>query len=101
MATADSEGDTPIHFAAGVGGAEYASEELALRLVLAGASLSTPNSNGFTPLDASLLCQEAAGPLVLHIRTRMLQNVIQAPVWLQARPHSEPGVSLRVAGPRD
>ena len=46
VSTADSDGNTPMHYAAGVVGMQLASLELGLRLVLAGASLSVVNSDG-------------------------------------------------------
>ena len=72
-------------------GEQYSSEELALRLVLAGASLACPNQDGYTPLDANIAYgrSDSEGEAVqhlLHIRTRMLQNIIHTPVWLQVTP---------------
>ena len=52
-------------------------------LVLKGSSLNVQNKAGQTPLDALI---ESHPPVVvqtlLRIRTRMLQSIIQAPVWV-------------------
>eukprot|EP00656_Telonema_subtile_P016220 TRINITY_DN18555_c0_g1_i3.p1 TRINITY_DN18555_c0_g1~~TRINITY_DN18555_c0_g1_i3.p1 ORF type:complete len:705 (-),score=223.62 TRINITY_DN18555_c0_g1_i3:75-2189(-) len=85
ISIADAEGNTPIHYAAGVVQQQQPSAELALRFVLAGASLSCPNLDGFTALDAAISMprSEEEKRRLLHIQRRMLQNVIHTPVWLQ------------------
>eukprot|EP00658_Telonema_sp_P-2_P032046 TRINITY_DN23832_c0_g2_i7.p1 TRINITY_DN23832_c0_g2~~TRINITY_DN23832_c0_g2_i7.p1 ORF type:complete len:1200 (+),score=235.75 TRINITY_DN23832_c0_g2_i7:161-3760(+) len=86
VSCADAEGNTPLHYAAGVVHDQFMSEELAVRLVLAGASLACPNLNGFSALDAKIALETRlpeAEQLVLHIQRRMLENVIHTPVWLQ------------------
>jgi len=78
----DAEGNTVIHYASGVAGSNP-NEELAICLVLKGCSLSSPNRDGYTPLDGLL---DNPPPYIaqtlLKIRTRMLESIITPPVWL-------------------
>jgi len=78
----DADGNTAMHYATGVAGSQPR-EELAICLVLKGASLNLPNRDGYTALDGLLDNPPAhVAQQLLHIRTRTLQSVIQAPTWL-------------------